>query len=56
MSISDPVDMAHAEPTSTLGREARLPPGVAVVAIVVLSAAAWAAVVLGALGLAAAFR
>jgi hypothetical protein len=51
MSISEPADMARAESTSTLDQEIRLSPGSALVVIVVLSAAAWSAVVFGVIAL-----
>jgi hypothetical protein len=56
MSISDPADLAQVEPNSAHDQEARLPLGAAVMAIVVLSATTWAAVVIVAVGIWAALR
>jgi hypothetical protein len=56
MSISDPADMTEVESDSLLDQEARLPPGAAVMAIAVLSTAAWAAVIIAVVGLSAAFQ
>lgn len=50
MSVSDPAHVAQVEPKSALDREARLPPAMAFVTIGVLSAVAWAIVVLVAIG------
>jgi len=55
MSVSDPVDVARAEPSSTTNREARLPLPVAIAAIAVLAVCCWSAVILVAIGLGAAF-
>jgi len=54
MIISDPVDAAQADATSTIDRDGRLPPGMAILAIGVLSSLSWAVVVLVGLGLRAA--
>jgi hypothetical protein len=45
MTVSDPVQTAHAEQGLTSDRETRLPPVVALVAIVALSAFCWSAIV-----------
>jgi hypothetical protein len=55
MSVSDPAQAALAEATSTIDRDARLSPGMAIIAVVALSVMAWAIVVLVAMGLRAAF-
>jgi hypothetical protein len=55
MSVSDPVDVARAEPSSTTNQEARLPPAVAVAAIGVLAVFCWSVIVLAAIGFRAAF-
>jgi hypothetical protein len=56
MSISESADMVRAETTSTPDRGGRLTPGPAFIAIVVLSAAVWSAVVFGVIALVGAFR
>lgn len=51
MSISESADMVQAQPTPLLDHAGRLPPGTALMAIAGLSAAAWTAIVMAALGL-----
>jgi hypothetical protein len=55
MTVSDPVHVVQAEPSSTIDREARLPPVAAVAAIAVLAVLCWSVVILAAIGLCAAF-